>query len=114
MLIAEKVLLLLIDEKKNKLFSHFRILNGNYASGGLANAFLLDLVFQNRIVIEPTEKTKAKKLPKYVIRIIDETPLGDETLDTLFSVVKDYQRERLCAWMSMSHMDQHMVHLMVT
>jgi len=94
MLVTEKVLLLQLNENKNKLYSQFRILDGQYSGGCLAVAFLLDLALKKRISFELIAKKRARYIPKCIVKIIDETPIEENDLDSLFSIIKDYQKER--------------------
>jgi hypothetical protein len=94
MLIAEKVLLLQLDENKNKLFSQFRIIDGKYSGGCLAVAFLLDLALKKKISFELTPRKRARYIPKCTVNILDDSPLEENDLDTLFSIIKDYHKER--------------------
>jgi hypothetical protein len=94
MLIAEKICLLILDDKKNSLQPLFRTMEGRYSGGALAMSFLLDLALKKRITFELIARKRARYIPKCLVKIIDDTPLGEDNLDTLFSIIKDYTKER--------------------
>jgi len=88
MLLAEKVLLFLINEKKNKLYSTFRGGNGRFTCGGLTIACLLDLYLKKKISFEKSGKRRI------IINLIDDSSTGDSYLDTLIAEIKAYKKER--------------------
>jgi len=84
MLLAEKLFLLLIDDEKQKI-PWIYVSGGNNVGAGLAGAHLIDLFFEKKI--EFLQNTKK-------LRVIDESPTGDDILDFILDLIKKYEKEK--------------------
>jgi hypothetical protein len=88
MLIAEKYILILLQEEKNKIPWLGAYMNPKSFAMTIATSILMDLVLQKKIIIEVVGKKKA------FIKINDATPLEDRFLDQYFTTIKNYKKKK--------------------
>jgi len=87
MLLAEKFMLLLINEKKEKIPGGWAF-GGKPIAAGIIVMSIMDLVFKEKIILEKTGRKKA------IIKIIDASPTGYNFLDTIFTKIKEFEKEK--------------------
>lgn len=92
MLLPEKLILLNLNERKNKILWLGYIPNQQSLGTSLACAFLMEFYQRKRIAFENDNAQKKKW--KTIIKVIDETPLEDQFLDKLFIRLKNYKKKK--------------------
>ena len=90
MLLAEKFILLLINEKKEKIPGGWHF-GGIPIAAGIIVMSIMDLVFKKKIILEKTGRKKA------IIKIIDANPTGINFLDDIFTKIKEFEKEKKVA-----------------
>ena len=87
MLLAEKFILLHIDEKKGKIpwLGHI-IVNKSYGTS-IGSLVLMELILKKKITFETIKK-------KTFIRVIDDSTTGDKFLDESLAMIQDYKKKK--------------------